>query len=77
MTREEIDAVLERVRTWPLERQETAAALLVQLEDEPQDPYELSPEETADLLEAEAEIERGEVASDAEVKALFDRYRHP
>jgi hypothetical protein len=32
MTREQIDAVLERVRTWPKERQEDAAQILASLE---------------------------------------------
>jgi predicted transcriptional regulator len=37
--------------------------------------YVLSAEEEADSAEAMAEIERGEVASDEEVAAVFNRYR--
>lgn len=39
------------------------------------DIYVLSEEEEADIAEAMAEIERGEVASDEEVAAVFNRYR--
>ncbi len=37
--------------------------------------YQLTPEEEADLIEAEAELERGEIATDAEVEAVFSKYR--
>jgi predicted transcriptional regulator len=39
--------------------------------------YQLSEEERADIEEGLKEIERGEVASDEEVAALFNRYRAP
>ncbi len=35
----------------------------------------LTPEEQADLIEAQAEMERGEFATDAEVEAVFSKYR--
>ena len=75
MTKAEIDDVLERVRSWPPERQEKAAEILLVLEEQEGGVYELSDEELADIKEAEAEIERGEVASDEEVAALFARFR--
>ena len=37
--------------------------------------YALSDEERADLEEAVAEVDRGELASDADVKAIFSRYK--
>ena len=77
MTREQIEEVFARVRTWPVERQEDAAAMLLLMEKQGVDAYELTEEELADLEEAEREAERGEFASDEEVRALFDRYRHP
>jgi predicted transcriptional regulator len=75
MTREQIDAIFERAREWPLERQEEAAEMLLILEDRAKGVYRLSDEERADIREALAEMERGEVASDEEVAALFDRLR--
>jgi hypothetical protein len=35
----------------------------------------LTPEEEADLLEAQAEMRRGEFATAAEVEAVFAKYR--
>ena len=55
MTRQEIDAVLNRVRTWPEDRQEDAARLLLAIGDDPDDdPYDLTDEEMLSLDEAEA-----------------------
>jgi len=73
MTKEQIDAVFERVRTWPAEKREEAASLLLSIESE--GFYELSPEEEADLNEALAEMERGEVASEEDVARAFRRTR--
>ncbi len=73
MTKREVDAVLERVRSWPEAEQEEAALLLLALEERRKGVYELSEEEIADLDQADREIERGEFVSDEEMKALFDR----
>jgi predicted transcriptional regulator len=75
MTKREVDAVLERVRSWPEAEQEEAALLLLALEERRKGVYELSEEEIADLDQADREIERGQFAPDEEMKALFDRYR--
>ena len=75
MTKAQIEAVLERVRTWPPERQEDAARVLMAMEAEAASLYRLSAEERADIEAALAEIARGEVASDAEVAAVFDAAR--
>ncbi len=37
--------------------------------------YEMTAEELAAIEASEAEADRGEFASDEEVKALFERYR--
>ncbi len=75
MTKEQIDAIFERVRSWPLERQEDAAEVLLTLERQGTDVYELSDDEIAEIELALEEAERGEFATDEEMKALFDRYR--
>ena len=59
MTREQIDAIFERAREWPLDRQEEAAEMLLILEDRAKGIYHLSDEEGADIDEALAEVERG------------------
>jgi hypothetical protein len=73
MTREQIDAILERVRSWPQPRQEDAARLLLAMEADEKSMYVLSSDEREDLEVALAEISRGEIASDAEVAAVFSR----
>jgi predicted transcriptional regulator len=75
MTKDQIDAVLDRVRTWPPERQEDAVRVLLRMEEAGTEVYELSPEELADIEEGMAEVRRGEFATDEEVVALFNRYR--
>ncbi len=77
MTREQIDEILERVRTWPLERQEDAAQMLLMMEEQGTELCELSEEEIAEIKLAQEEADRGEFATDEEIKALFDRYRRP
>jgi predicted transcriptional regulator len=75
MTKAEIDQVLERVKTWPPERQEEAVHVLLEMEAEVTGVYQLSDEERAAIEEGMAQARRGEFASDEEVAALFDRYR--
>jgi hypothetical protein len=77
MTKSEIEEVLERVRTWPPERQEDAVAMLLRMEGQGAESYEPTEDEKADLEEALAEAEREEPVPDDEVRALFERYRRP
>ena len=75
MTQDQINAVLERVQSWPKSRQEDAARLLLAMEQQDSGPYVLSPEERADLEAALQEAERGALATEAEVEALFAPHR--
>lgn len=75
MTNEQIEAILDRVRDWPPEQKERAAEVLLIIEEQEQEEYELSDEERAEIEIGEAEAERGEFATDEEMKTLFDRYR--
>lgn len=76
MTKEQIQAIFDRVLTWPPERLDDVADVLLHLEaansvDE-EGPWPLTDEERAELEEAEREIERGDApASDEEVAALY------
>ena len=74
MTRAEIDAALERVKTWQHERQEDAAEVLIRMEKHEGGIYELDEDEAADLEEALAEEQRGEIATQEQVRAVFNRY---
>ena len=71
MTKDQIESIFERVRTWPPERQEDAAQMLLRMEEQGVGIYELSEEEMAELEEAE----QSGIATDEEIRALFDRYR--
>ncbi len=74
MTKEQIEAVLKRVRSWPKARQEDAASVLLAMEAQAADPYALGAEERADLKAALEEAARGEFATEAEVEAVFARH---
>jgi predicted transcriptional regulator len=76
MDKAPIDSILDRVRTWPQERQEDAAHILLAMEDQETGIYRLRDEERAEIRAALDEIERGEVASDEEVAAVFNRHRN-
>jgi hypothetical protein len=68
MTKEQVKAVLDRVLTWPRERQEELAEIALEIEAELDvGPYHASSEELAALDEAE----RSGVATEQEVEAAF------
>jgi predicted transcriptional regulator len=74
MTKEQIDEILDRVRTWPAEEQEKAADVLLAMEGSNR-VYQLSDEDRASIRRGLEQARRGEFASDEDVKALFNRYR--
>lgn len=49
MKTDRITAVLDRVRTWPAERQEDVARVLLEMEAQDASPYRLSEEQLAEL----------------------------
>jgi hypothetical protein len=49
MKKNQIDAILERVRTWPAERQKDAARLLLEMETQDASPYRLTDEQLAEV----------------------------
>ena len=71
MTKEQIDAVLDRVRSWPQEDQEKLAEIAREIEAERAGVYRATPEE----LDAIDEADRSGVASDEEVEAAFKTFR--
>jgi predicted transcriptional regulator len=75
VTKEQIEAIFERVKTWPPERQEDAVAMLLRMEEQGVEPYELDADERREVEAALAEAKRGEFATDEEVEAVFNRYR--
>jgi hypothetical protein len=70
-----LEHAVERVRALPPETQDELARVLLRLAEDLEPIYQLTPEEEADLAEAEAEIARGDIATEAEVEAVFAKYR--
>jgi plasmid stabilization system protein ParE len=60
MTDDQMEAVLNRVRTWPRDCREDAVRVLLTLERRPIEPYVLDSEDAAEIDAALAEIARGE-----------------
>jgi predicted transcriptional regulator len=75
MTKQQIAILLERAETWSQEAQEELIRSALEIERKHGGVYELDDEELADIREGFAEIERGEIASDGEVRATFDNLR--
>ncbi|HWA89265.1 MAG TPA: hypothetical protein VG889_04475 [Rhizomicrobium sp.] len=76
MTVSEIRAIVERIDTWPEDKQQLALDVLRWIEAKDQeDDFELSPEDWADLEEGLAEADRGEFVSEEEMQAFFAKYR--
>ena len=72
MTNEQVKAVLDRVRTWPRERQEELAAIALELEAEFGDRiYRATPDE----IQALDEAERSGLAEQRDVDAAYKAFR--
>jgi hypothetical protein len=70
-----LDRAIEYARELPADMQDEYASVLLRLMGEDSgEVYELTPEEKADLDEADREIERGELATDEEVRAMWAKY---
>ena len=54
--------------------QDEIARLIIEYAKDGEELYEFSPEEAAELDEAEAAVARGDFATDAEVQALWAKY---
>jgi hypothetical protein len=74
MTKEQIKSVLDRVLTWPPERQEEEADLLLMMEAREGERYHPTEEEWAAIEQGVEQVERGEFASDEEMQAFWKRH---
>jgi predicted transcriptional regulator len=75
MTKEQIEAIFERVRAWPADRQERAVSLLLAMEAETDSVYVLSDEEREGVERGLEDVRNGRYASDEEMAALFARFK--
>jgi len=60
-----------KAQKFPSEVQDELARLLLQVAGEEQPVIQLTPEERADLTEADAEIARGEFATDEQMRSIL------
>jgi DNA repair exonuclease SbcCD ATPase subunit len=70
-----LEQAIEKVKALSEERQEYAAEVLEQIAAAGDEVYRLSEEERRLVQEGLAELDRREAASEAEVRAVFDKYR--
>ena len=70
-----LEDVLERLKSWPQQRQEEAVRLLEAMEQAGTTPYRMSPEERAAVDVGLAQSKRGELVSDEEMQRFWARSR--
>jgi hypothetical protein len=70
-----LEQAFEKVQALPPEMQDQAARMLLLYAGGDEPVIELTAEEEADLMEAQAEMARGEFATDAEAHAVLSKYR--
>ena len=63
--------IFERVETWPDEAQQQAVELLLALEQEHAEPYELTAEDKAAIDRSLEEARQGHFASDEQIASVF------
>lgn len=68
----QLDEAIGRLRELPEERQQVAAALLLDFLDHDEEDIELSAEQIAEI---ERRLAEDDIASDEEVRAFFDRVK--
>jgi len=69
-----LEQAVAAVRVLPDDVQDDLARMLLQFAGVDQPPYEVTPEEAADIDASTAEAERGEFASDDEVRAMWAKH---
>jgi hypothetical protein len=69
-----LEQAVAAVSALPDEVQDEVARMFLQFAGIEQAPIQLTPEEDADLAEADAEIARGELATDEQVRAMWAKY---
>jgi putative addiction module component (TIGR02574 family) len=75
MTRDQVKEVLDRVLTWPAERQEDAIRMLRDMEAQDTSPYRLTDEQAAEVERRLADLAAGRerFATDEEMAAFWKK----
>jgi hypothetical protein len=69
-----LEQAMETVSVLPDDVQDELAGILLQFAGVDQPPIQLTAEEDADLAEADAEVLRGEFATDEEIAAIWAKH---
>ncbi|MGO9007366.1 MAG: hypothetical protein ACLQIQ_21995 [Beijerinckiaceae bacterium] len=69
-----LEQAVAKVSVLPDDLQDELARILLQLAGVEQPPIQLTPEEEADLDASLADAERGEFATDDEIRAIWAKY---
>ena len=77
MTRDQIRAVLDSVRSWPAEDQEELAEVAREIEARRKGVYVMNDEERAAVREGLDQARRGEFVSDEEMDAFWKKIGIP
>ncbi len=70
-----LETAIEKVKSLSEDRQRYAAEVLEQIAAAGDQVYRLTEDERRSVREGLAELDRGEIASEAEVRAVYDKYR--
>ncbi len=70
-----LEQAIEKAHSLSPEMQDDMARLMLRYAGDDEPLIQLTPEEEADLAEADAEIARGELATDEDVAAVFAKYK--
>jgi hypothetical protein len=73
MTRDDIAAILDRVRSWPVERQQDLVQIALQLEEQDLADRSLSDDQLQEVRRIRNEVRAGMIASDAEMTELWQK----
>jgi hypothetical protein len=74
MTKAQIRAILDRVRTWPEERQADLARIALHIEAQEAQPVPEDEDTKAAIAEGLAQAKQRKFASDARVKAAWRKF---
>jgi len=69
-----MDEAIDALRHVPMELQDELARVVMQIAGVEQPPYRLTAEEEADLAASDAAAERGEFATDEQMRAIWAKF---
>lgn len=68
------EQAIARVRNWPKARQDEAAQMLLAMEAQGTEPYQLTPAERDAVRAALEAVEHGDVASEEDLQAMWQKH---